>query len=198
MKAIYLLITSLVMMSLASCSAESGDPVENSNSTYLLEKTYGASSVTYGEDDLDLNDLPAISLKEADQLLSQLRKQNNVKENHEVLAADQGNRQKLQVITSKTINNQHTFSIRLNLTSYSDGDLYYNGSKGECNSSLVKWYLKGFSLASDNSEGNFIFQSESYIYIKVADNGIKCLQVPVSVKGVYNPKNHDASFTLKL
>lgn len=41
MKAIHLMIAMLVMMSLASCSADGNDPVENSVSTYLLEKTYG-------------------------------------------------------------------------------------------------------------------------------------------------------------
>ena len=54
----------LVMMSLASCSADGNDPVENSVSTYLLEKTYGARSVTYEEnnsDKLKLSELPAIS-----------------------------------------------------------------------------------------------------------------------------------------
>ena len=53
-------------------------------------------------------------------------------------------------------------------------------------------------FGSDNSEGNFIFQSESYIYMKVADNGIKYMQIPVSIRGTYNPKSHDASFTYKL
>lgn len=38
MKAIYLLIVTLIMMSLASCTAESSDPVDNSSSTYFLEK----------------------------------------------------------------------------------------------------------------------------------------------------------------
>ena len=47
MKAMHLIIAMLVMMSLASCSADGNDPVENSVSTYLLEKTYGARSVTY-------------------------------------------------------------------------------------------------------------------------------------------------------
>ena len=93
---------------------------------------------------------------------------------------------------------KYTFTIQLNLTGYADGDLYYNGYNAECSSSLMKWYVKGFSLASDNSEGNFIFQSESYIYMKVADNGIKYMQIPVSIRGTYNPKSHDASFTYKL
>ena len=38
MKAMHLIIAMLVMMSLASCSADGNDPVENSVSTYLLEK----------------------------------------------------------------------------------------------------------------------------------------------------------------
>ena len=46
MKAIHLLIATLIMMSLASCTAESSDPVDNSSSTYFLERTYGARSVT--------------------------------------------------------------------------------------------------------------------------------------------------------
>ena len=49
-----------------------------------------------------------------------------------------------------------------------------------------------------STEPNFIFQSESYIYMKVADNGIKYMQIPVSIRGTYNPKSHDASFTYKL
>ena len=78
----------------ASCTAESSDPVDNSSSTYFLERTYGARSVTYEEnnsDNLNLNDLPAISLKEADEILSNLRKHTNAKEEHNILAADKGN-----------------------------------------------------------------------------------------------------------
>ena len=75
MKAIHFMIAMLVMMSLASCSADGNDPVENSVSTYLLEKTYGARSVTYEEnnaDHLKLSELPAISLSEAERILSAL------------------------------------------------------------------------------------------------------------------------------
>lgn len=53
MKAIHLLIATLIMMSLASCTAESSDPVDNSSSTYFLERTYGARSVTYEENNSD-------------------------------------------------------------------------------------------------------------------------------------------------
>ena len=57
MKAMHLIIAMLVMMSLASCSADGNDPVENSVSTYLLEKTYGARSVTYKENNSDKSEV---------------------------------------------------------------------------------------------------------------------------------------------
>ncbi len=38
MKAIHLLIATLIMMSLASCTAESSDPVDNSSSTYFWKE----------------------------------------------------------------------------------------------------------------------------------------------------------------
>ena len=61
MKAMHLIIAMLVMMSLASCTAESSDPVDNSSSTYFLERTYGARSVTYEENNSDKLKLSAVS-----------------------------------------------------------------------------------------------------------------------------------------
>ena len=31
--------------------------------------------------------------------------------------------------------------------------------------------------------------------MKVIDNGIKYMQIPVTIKGNYNPRNHDAAFS---
>lgn len=93
MKAMHLIIAMLVMMSLASCSADGNDPVENSVSTYLLEKTYGARSVTYEEnnsDKLKLSELPAISLSEADHILSVLRKHTDAQEELDIQTATKG------------------------------------------------------------------------------------------------------------
>lgn len=201
MKAIYFMIAMLTMMSLASCTADGNDPVDNSSSTYLLEKTYGARSVSYQEnnsDNLNLNDLPAISLSEADEILSTLRKHTNAKEELDIKAAERGEETLLKIAMKQIVNNKYTFTIQLSMSSYSDGSLYYNGYTAECSSSLMKWYLKGFSLASDKSTGNYKFESESYLYMKVVDNGIKYMQIPVSIKGTYNPNNHRAAFSYNL
>lgn len=201
MKAIYLMIAMLTMMSLASCTADGNDPVDNSSSTYLLEKTYGARSVSYGEsnsDNLNLDNLPAISLSEADEILSNLHKHTNAKEDLDIKVANRGEETLLKIAMKQIINNKYTFTIQLSMSSYKDGRLYYNAYTAECSSSLLKWYLKGFSFASDHNTGNYKFESESYIYMKVVDNGIKYLQIPVSIKGTYKPDNHHAAFSYHL
>lgn len=201
MKAIYLMIAILAMMSLASCTANGNDPVENSSSTYFLEETYGARSIAYAEnnsDNLNLTDLPAISLSEADEILSNLRKHTNAKEELDIQAANRGKTTLLKIAMIQTINNKYSFTIQLNMESYTDGGLAYSGYKAECSSSLMKWYLKGFSLATDNATGKYKFEAQSYIYMKVVNDGIKYMQIPVSIKGTYNPSNHNASFSYSL
>lgn len=34
--------------------------------------------------------------------------------------------------------------------------------------------------------------------MKVIDNGIKYMQIPITIKGNYNPRNHDAAFSYNL
>ncbi len=51
----------------------------------------------------------------------------------------------------QTIDHKYAFTIQLNMNCYNDGSLYYGGYQAECSSSLIKWYLKGFSLATDNA-----------------------------------------------
>lgn len=201
MKAIHLMIAMLVMMSLASCSADGNDPVENSTSTYLLEKTYGASSVAYEEnnaDNLNLSELPAISLSEADGILSVLRKHTNAKEERDIQAATKGEETLLKIAMKQTVDNKYAFTIQLNMSSYSDGSLFYKKYEAECSSSLMRWYLKGFSLSTDNATKNYKFESQSYIYMKVVDNGINYIRIPVTIKGSYNPTNHEAAFSYNL
>lgn len=201
MKAIYSIIAMLLMMSLAACSAEGNGPVENSTSTQTLEKTFGARSVVYDEnnsDDLGLSNLPAISPAEANDILSTLRKQTSVKDSHNVKENTRGQQTSLEITTEKTINGKYTFAIQLNMVSYSDGSLYYKGYKATASSTLFKWYLKGFGLSSNGTSGTYKFECPSYLYFKVVDEGIKYIQVPVSVKGVYTPATHEATFSYSL
>lgn len=145
MKAMHLIIAMLVMMSLASCSADGNDPVENSVSTYLLEKTYGARSVTYegnNSDKLKLSELPAISLSEADHILSILRKHTDAQEELDIQTATKGEQTWLRIVMKQTIDHKYAFTIQLNMNCYNDGSLYYGGYQAECSSSLINGILK--------------------------------------------------------
>lgn len=202
MKAIYKLFAMLVMMSLAACSAESNDPVESQTSTYSLEKTFGARSVTYDEnnsDNLNLSSLPAISTSEANGILSALRKHTNVEESQDVDITARTEKNTLFTVTAQqTINGKYTFTIQLNMIGYSDGSLAYKSYNASSSSTLFQWYLKGFSLSTNGASGNFKFECISYLYFKIADGGIKYLEVPISIKGIYDPAHQKASFNYTL
>ena len=155
----------------------------------------------YGEnnsDKLKLSELPAISLSEADHILSVLRKHTDAQEELDIQTATKGEQTWLRIVMKQTIDHKYAFTIQLNMNCYNDGSLYYGGYQAECSSSLIKWYLKGFSLATDNATKNYKFESQSYIYMKVIDNGIKYMQIPVTINGNYNPRNHDAAFSYNL
>ena len=75
MKAIHLLIATLIMMSLASCTAESSDPVDNSSSTYFLEKNvWRQKCYIRGKQFWQFKSkrFTCYQLKEADEILSNL------------------------------------------------------------------------------------------------------------------------------
>ena len=94
------------------------------------------------------------------------------------------------------MDHRYAFTIQLNMNRYNDGSLLlWRISGGMFFFFLIKWYLKGFSLATDNATKNYKFESQSYIYMKVIDNGIKYMQIPVTINGNYNPQNHDAAFS---
>lgn len=198
----YLLIASLIMMSLASCTSNENDPAEEISSAYTLISTYGARSVSEeggdgNSDKLNLNNLPAISVAEANSILAGIRKHDAARKEGNVYEAQSNGTTYLKVAMSETISNKYTFSIQLNMKKV-DGALYYS-SYETSSSDIFKWYFKGFSFSSDNSnKGNYKFTAETFLYLKIIDNGIKYLQVPVSVKGTYNPSTQEADFTYNL
>ena len=201
MKTVYLAAAIIVMMTFASCSADGNDPVDNTTqSTFLLEKTYGAIRIAYDENqpgNVDLNDLPVLSLSEADAMLSAIRRHTNAQEDYDLQATTQGDKTRMKISMKHTLNYKYYLSLRLNIDTYSDGNLYYSGYQAEC-SSLMKWNMKGFSFASDKESKHFKFESKSYLYIKVVSDGVQYMQVPVTVNGNYNPENQNASFQYTL
>lgn len=195
MKAYYYLSVLFISICLSSCSAESNNPLnEIENSAIMsLESKFAATKVAASS---DLKELPAISLSEAEKILETLRNHTNAKEE---LKIEQENNPDLRVAIKQTIDNKYAFTIQLNLSSYEDGSLFYNGYKNTCSSNLMKWELNGFALSSDkNNSYCYNFSSDSYLYFKIIEEGIHYLRIPVKIKGNYFTTNHDASYTYTL
>lgn len=193
MKTIKSIFAAMVVMSLFSCTTELNDPVANSSFDNVLESKFNA--VELEDNNAMYSNLPELSMKEAETILSALKNHTNDKEDLEVKTASQNDMHKWQVVMKHTIDNKYTFTIQLNLTSYDDGSLFYNGYSNNCSLDEMKWQVGGFSFASDNASEKFKFQSQSYLYIKVFDQDeTKFYQIPVAINGLYNPMNHEASY----
>lgn len=183
----------LLAILVASCTAKSDSPLEEVIVPSILESRYAASEVSETE---DLSALPAISLSETENILNTLHNHTNAKE--ELVVEKEDNAQ-LHVIIKQTIGNKYAFTIQLNLSNYEDGTLFYNGYESSCSSDLMKWDVSGFALASSNTEKyTYNFSSNSYLYFKVVDNGIRYMRVPVKIQGSYHTDNNQASYTYTL
>lgn len=193
MKKLHFLPFILLVILFASCTAESDSPLEEVVMPSVLESRYAATEVSETE---DLSSLAAISLAETENILDILHNHTNAKEE---LTIEQQGDARMRVIIKQTIGNKYAFTIQLNLSSYEDGTLFYNGYENSCSSDLMKWDMSGFALASSNTEKyTYNFTSNSYLYFKVVDNGIRYMRVPVKVQGNYHTDNNKASYTYTL
>ena len=146
-----------------------------------------------------MSNLPELTLKEADAILSALRNHVDDSEDLDIRYAELGDMQKWQVVMTRTISKKYSFTIQLNLTSYEDGSLFYNGYTNSCTLDEMQWHVGGFSFSSSYDSNRFNFDSKSYLYLKVVgDEQPLYYQVPVSITGQYNPNNHEASYTYSL
>lgn len=193
MKKFQFLSVILFAVLFASCAAESDSPLEEVSEPSVLESRYAATEVTETE---ELSDLTPISLSETESILNILHNHTNAKEELTIEKEDDA---QLHVIIKQIIGNKYSFTIQLNLSNYADGTLFYNGYENSCSSNLMKWDMSGFSLASSNTEKyTYNFTSNSYLYFKVTDNGIRYMRVPVKIQGNYHTDNNKASYTYTL
>ena len=189
----------LVVMGMASCTAESDAIVNEVETSVSLEKTFNARSVNYskgGKNDLNLDNLVPVSTDEATAILNELRGKKNLTESNSIQTTEGAEGQLfLNISAEQNVNNRHTLAIELQMINYTDDNsLYYKNCKASAKSSNYSWEITGFGLSSNSTEGLYKFECTSYLYFKVVEDGIQYVQVPVKVNGTYNPNNHAVSF----
>lgn len=199
MKTRLFFLASFLIFALASCSAELIDPAGNLASENVLELEYNALKIASVSE--DVASLPAITMAEAESILVSLRSHKNDREEFSATSSNEGDA-RLWVLNMKhTIDGKYTFSIQLNITSYDDGSLFYNGYDSDCSLKKAVWQVGGFSFESDKmNPDDFKFNSKSSIFFSVvSQNGdVAYYRVPVLIEGVYHPSQQVSSYTYSL
>jgi len=193
----------LVVISMASCTAESVATMNYEEVTFSLEKNYNARSVNYVEgskNDLGLSELPPVSVQEAEDILKQLREKKGLTANHSLESKEGEPGQKFLTVSAECcVSNAHKLTLQLCMISYEDdASLYYKDYKAFASSQLYKWHMNGFGLSTAGASGMYKFDCSSFLYFKIVDEGITYIQVPVKVAGEYNPSTHEINFTYTL
>lgn len=199
MKTRHFFLVAMLIMALTSCSAELIDPAGELVTKSALETKFSALKVS--NVDSEIASLPTISMSEAENILNSLRLHKNAREEFSATTQEEGDAHIWELLMKQIIDNRYTFAIQLNITSYDDGSLFYNGYDAECSLNKICWQVGGFSFESDKaSASDFKFKSSSNIFFKVASqNGdAEFYRVPVSIDGIYHPDTQTSSYTYTL
>ena len=201
MKSSIFIVAMLAIMSMTACTVIDDDPLEEVE-TFDMLSTYGAQNVatsTKTFQNLHLDELPGISIKEAYDILASIRKHKESEKHYDVKENPHGEHQDVDILMDETIDHRYTFTIQLHMQKDNEsGIVYYKSYEADCSANNFVWYIKGFSFSTDNSTGDNKFESPSYLYFKVMDENVEYIQVPVKVKGEYDSNIHEVKFTYNL
>ena len=189
----------LVALGMASCTAESDAILNEVETSVSLEKTFNARSVDYkkgGKSDLNLDSLVPVSTEEATAILKVLRERKNLTESNSLTTAEGVPGQTFLTISAEQcVDNRHVLGLQLEMINYADDNsLFYKDCKASAKSSNYLWNLTGFGLTSNGTEGNYKMECTSNLYFKIVEEGIKYVQVPVKVSGIYDPQAQTVNF----
>lgn len=187
----------ILFVGMTSCAVNECDPLEQTENIDALA-SFGAKELADNNfiATLALDELPGMSAGEVGAILSNIRKHSQSQKHYNVEENNHDDFCDVDILMDETINDKYTFTIQLHMErNNNNGIVYYKSFEADCSSDQFEWYIKGFSFSSDNLTGNNKFESPSFLYFKVLDEGVTFIQIPVLVKGTYNPKNNKADFT---
>ena len=190
----------LVVLGLASCTAESDAFLNEVETSVSLERSFNATCVDYqkgGKNDLNLDELVPVSNEEAVAILQVLRDHKDLTESNSVKATEGAPGQTFLTISAEQcVDNCHTLELQLEMITYADDNsLFYKSSKTCAKSANYVWNLTGFGLTTNGADGTYRLECTSNLYFKVVEDVVQYVKVPVKLNGIYNPANHDVKFT---
>ena len=206
MKSIKFFFACVLALTFVACSNAESDSFEDNTSNFeSMKSLYGIESAAY---DQKAEEIPFVTAEEMASVLEALRQNGNTVRNCESETLEGyyegGDRKEVKMIAeyqartrSGAFVEQFALCVSLNFN-IDKGAVYYIGTTYSSSTDLFSWQGYGASL-STTADGNSIFNSTTYLYFRVSDQGNCVVKVPVDFKGSYNfaAGQGTYSFTLK-
>lgn len=208
MKAIYFFIVMVMMLGFTACTNSDDFNTDEHSLFESVKNLYGLETTTGG-----IENTPLITLNEMQAILEALRNGSNTKRDCIVENSNNGyfggvNEVAKKVVMAgeyQTATNSGTqvenFLLRVELNfSIDNRQVYYLGTDYTYSSDTFIWRANGLSLApARNTDGfTYEFNSESFLYFKVLDQGNCVVKVPMVFKGNYNFSSGKGVYSFQL
>ena len=207
MKSIKFFFACVLALTFVACSNAESDSFEDNTSNFeSMKSLYGIESAAY---DPKAEEIPSVTAEEMASVLEALRQNGNTvcnceSESTERFYGDATDKKAVKMLAeyqartrSGAFVEQFALCVSLNFN-IDKGAVYYIGTTYSSSTDLFSWQGYGASL-STTADGNSIFNSTTYLYFRVSDQGNCVVKVPVNFKGSYNfaAGQGTYSFTLK-
>ncbi|WP_455585282.1 DUF5033 domain-containing protein [Bacteroides sp.] len=201
MKTIYSLIVIALVFGFTSCTTADNDVTEPTSLFESVKSTYGVEDASYSV--AGANDVPSVSTEDMRGVLEALRQNSNTQKNC-IRTSEDGFEKVImtgsyQASTRSGDNEDFALKVELKFT-FEKTSVYYWGTDYSFSSNLFDWRAQGSSLAPvKGADGHtYGFESESYLYFKIKDEGNALVKVPVIFKGDYNFSTQEGTYSFQL
>ena len=207
MRSIKFFFVCVLTLAFVACSNEGDDSFKDNTSNFeSMKLLYGIESAAY---DSKVGEIPSVTAEEMASVLEALRQNANTvcnckSETTEDFYGDATDKKTVKMLAeyqartrSGAFIEQFALCVSLNFNIDKDS-VYYIGTTYSFSTNLFSWQGYGASL-STTADGESIFNSTTYLYFRVSDQGDCVVKVPVNFKGSYNFSFGQGaySFTLK-
>lgn len=201
MKTIYSFIVIALAFDFTSCTTADNEIVEQTSLFESVMSTYGVENVSYNITGAD--NIPSASTEDMRNVLEALRQNSNTRQN--CTRISENNYEKVvmsgsyQTSTRSSVSEGFALNVELKF-SFDNNKIYYWGTDYSFSSNLFDWRAQGGSLSPvKGGDGNtYGFETESYLYFKVKDEGNALVKVSVVFKGNYNFVTEKGTFSFQL
>ena len=205
MKATFTLIVLAIALGFTSCTTSDNEVMDNVSNFNSIKSIYGIEEASFGA--AEKNNVPSVTVEEMEGVLEAFRANSNTQK--ECIVADSGKGANAERTVSMVGNYKVTtrsgsfvedFALCVNLKfSIEKGQVYYWGTDYTYSSDMFEWRADGLSLANvKGTSYTYGFESTSYLYFRVLDEGDCLVRVPVVFKGSHNFETGTGTYSFQL